>query len=161
MLVTIRILQHCCRLIWGHDLTLSQKLPAVVGQNPTVRNRCPFTHCTLLHLHVCSKCSLIASKFARQVCFPDIWTEHSTVCQVSNVQPSGQQPLHAWRHICNWLLQIYSKQNQSYAIEPTMPTKQKQTQTLNWCLEHPKNGVYATLNMVPLCVVCPWYQHKS
>ncbi len=29
-----------------------------------------------------------------------------------------------------------------------MPSKQKQAQTLQWCLEHLKNGVYATLNMV-------------
>jgi len=79
---------------------------------------------------------------------PERWLEHNTVCQMSNVQPSGSQPLHAWRHDCNWLLQIYSKQNQSYAVEPKLPTKQKQMQTLKWCLEHPKNGVYATLNMV-------------
>ncbi len=48
-----------------------------------------------------------------------------------------------------------SRQNQSYAGEPKPATKQKQkqTQTLQWCLDHPEIGVYATLKAVQFGMV--------
>ena len=50
------------------------------------------------------------------------------------------------------------KQNQSYAAEPNAAepkpaTKQKQKHALQRCLDHPENGVYATLELVQFGIV--------